>query len=188
MTSYNYFGHPGSTIEDPAFLIESIELDGRNVTSSEFPLGLNEHPDADHYDFALMRTMGWSLVGAAEHAQDSARIVVRLPREGVSYHVVRTAGRWALPDTRYRTERQLAQDAMLVQDASNLAGVTRAMNEGAVFLLRVGKRQETHPAMILFASKVHSLCGAGLSDQEVFNKAWSACETLAKPPEPHREW
>ena len=184
--SYNYFGRAGVLIENPNFLIESVELEGKDVTTGEFPLGLNDHPDTDHYNFALLRAMGWTLADEAAHMQDSARVVVRLPKEGVSFHVVRTAGRWALPDTRYRTERHLAQDAMAVQDASNLAGVTRAMNEGAVFLLRMGKRPETHPAMLLFASKVHSLCNAGLTDQARFHEAWEACEKLAQPPK--KEW
>lgn len=64
--------------------------------------------------------------------------------------------------TRYTDEKHLCADAVIVQDACNLAGVLGAMRDGAIFLDRAGLDTDAiraHPAMRAFADKVAHLTG-----------------------------
>jgi hypothetical protein len=82
---------------------------------------------------------------------------------------------------RYTSEAQIAKDAMAVQDASNLVGVLKSFHEASQWLMREGVTNlNEHPAMQLFASKVHSLTRMGLSNHLPFNLAWVACEELVR--------
>lgn len=74
-------------------------------------------------------------------------------------------------------------DALAVQDACNLSGVTRSMVE-TIDIVRVELQTQpdmrhrslwTHPALQLYASKVHELCCMGLSDTEQYGKAYKEC-------------
>ena len=85
--------------------------------------------------------------------------------------------------------QQLAADAMSVQDACNgLAvanGYARAMNDLRDALVREGLSSDTdairrHPINRLWASKIHDLCGMGLSDMERYSEAYAACMELVK--------
>lgn len=85
------------------------------------------------------------------------------------------------------TIKQLAQQAIDMQDACNLSGIIRSWAE-AISALRelcpnLGTRGiNAHPINCLFASKVHDLCNMGLSDSGPFGKAYAECKRLAGEP------
>ena len=82
---------------------------------------------------------------------------------------------------RYNSEAQIAKDAMAVQDASNLVGVLKSFHEASQWLLQANTPNlNEHPAMQLFACKVHSMTRMGLSSHVPFNLAWVACEELVR--------
>lgn len=84
-----------------------------------------------------------------------------------------------------KTLKQLAQEAIDVQDACNLSGVVhgwhRAMEDLCDILRDSGGTLErnTHPINQLWASKCHDLARMGMSDYEQFSKAYDACKKLA---------
>ena len=78
-----------------------------------------------------------------------------------------------------------AKRAITVQDACNLCGVVGSMRDWLAELANQGHDTNycnTHPVTIMFASKVHSLAGAGLTDPSVFSRAYARCKELASPP------
>lgn len=82
-----------------------------------------------------------------------------------------------------RTLQELAKEAIMVQDASNILGVTNGMAE-AVREIRENGVFATddiarHPITQMWASKVHDLAGMGLSNSDRYGKAYDACKKLA---------
>jgi hypothetical protein len=83
-----------------------------------------------------------------------------------------------------RTIKELAQEALNVQHASNLSGVvhgwSRSITELRELLHNPGTDEiNHHPINKLWASKVHDMTGMGLSDMEAFNKAYDVVDKLA---------
>ena len=95
------------------------------------------------------------------------------------------------PEQAPRTLAQLAQEAIDVQNASNPLGVSKSYGEA---LLELSKRLRLdklpcgtddiagHAIARLWASKVHSLHGMGMSDTNRFHEANQDCEALAAFP------
>ena len=74
------------------------------------------------------------------------------------------------------------QKAINVQDACNLSGVVHSWSQILSKLWEEARRLghgtdwvNQHPINVLFASKVSSLTGAGLSSMPAFSKAYDAC-------------
>lgn len=82
--------------------------------------------------------------------------------------------------------REVAQQAIQVQDACNLTGVLNSMLDCARKLKELPECQTTmslnmHPAMQLFADKVYSLTNpSGYERQECFGDAYRRCQELSK--------
>jgi len=78
------------------------------------------------------------------------------------------------------TIKQLAQQAIDVQNASNLSGVVNGFASVVQHLKNAGvQHPRLHPVARLWASKIHDLCGMGLSDGKVYVKVYDACLALA---------
>lgn len=81
---------------------------------------------------------------------------------------------------------RLAREALAVQDACNLKGVIVGLAEAREQILLLGGRQQgtdwfnRHPIMRLYASKIHSLAGLGLSDEGAFSAAFELCSRMAQ--------
>jgi len=78
--------------------------------------------------------------------------------------------------------RTWAEKAILVQDACNMSGVVTSMRQWLHELIDQGHDTaycNTHPVTVMFASKVHSLAGGGLTDELVFRHAHKKCQLLA---------
>jgi len=78
-----------------------------------------------------------------------------------------------------------AKAALTVQDACNLCGILYTWRELASTLMKALSTTNAvneHPAMQLFASKVHNLTGMGLSDLDAFSKAYEVCKRLSDGP------
>jgi hypothetical protein len=86
--------------------------------------------------------------------------------------------------------RRLAQDAMTVQDASNLSGVLHSFADGVVKVLRPemelrhqdGYWINHHPISQLFTDKLASLSGMPGDSHRYFSQAWDACTAIAADP------
>ena len=82
-----------------------------------------------------------------------------------------------------KTIKQLAQDALNVQDACNLSGVvhgfSRAMSDLCTLVPNTGERN-THPIAILWADKIAHLTGIQDLGNSVTMRAYDACHELAK--------
>ena len=83
------------------------------------------------------------------------------------------------------TLQELAKEAIEVQDACNIGGVSRRFAQ-VVQEVRVADHSGSgtdfwnrHPIIQLWASKIHSLAGMGFSEIEEFSKAYDACLELA---------
>jgi hypothetical protein len=79
-------------------------------------------------------------------------------------------------------EQELCRKALDIQDAVNPTAVANTLLDGLRFLIDLDtfSRRE-HPAVRLIVSKLHDLCGLGLSNADVFTKAYSRCHELAYP-------
>ena len=84
-----------------------------------------------------------------------------------------------------RTMEQLGQEALLVQDASNLSGVVHSFSR-AISRLRVLLREQgmesteavnTHPVCVLFSSKIASLTNS--ESMSCFHSAYKDCARLS---------
>lgn len=79
-----------------------------------------------------------------------------------------------------------AQKALDCQDACNLKAIIPSMNQARDLILELGGRDKgtdwfnSHPIMQMYASKIHSLCGMGLSDVDAFSKAYDLCQRMAR--------
>jgi len=87
--------------------------------------------------------------------------------------------------TDQKTLSQLASDALMVQNACNLTAVLRSAHEAARTLLRHPDSTGTdwvnqHPVMVLYADKIASLTGCNDIYSGNFDRAYDACESLAK--------
>jgi hypothetical protein len=91
-----------------------------------------------------------------------------------------------------RTLKQLAQEALDIQDACNPIGLSngigRAMSDLMDLLRKTNQRNDTavicsHPIFVLWASKLHSLAGLGISDIEKFGIAYDECCSMANAPD-----
>lgn len=70
-------------------------------------------------------------------------------------------------------------EALFVQDAGNLPAIARSFVQ--VCDQAMAEHKATHlvwkdPAVRLFAAKIHSLCGLGISDLKTFGDAYEACK------------
>lgn len=83
-----------------------------------------------------------------------------------------------------KTLRQLADDAIAMQDACNgfaiANGFGRAMTDLRDALKEAGEPTDTdafrnHPIYRLWASKIHDLAGMGLSDTDRYAEAYNWC-------------
>ena len=92
-----------------------------------------------------------------------------------------------------RTLKELAQEALDVQDTVNPLGISKSF---AVSLQELHDRLKAdglptdtasvcrHPIYRLWASKLHALAEMGMSDWCVYGKAEVACQQLVETPEP----
>lgn len=87
-----------------------------------------------------------------------------------------------------RTLRQLAQEALIVQDACNPLGISKgyatALTDLRTALESEGLPSDTgalcsHPVNQMWASKVHDLARMGLSDMDRYHDAYSWCKQQA---------
>jgi len=86
-----------------------------------------------------------------------------------------------------KTLKELARDALQVQDAVNLSGVVRSFGQALTDLREIARAEgwegtealNTHPIAQLWASKIHSLARMGLSDADAYGRAYIACQELA---------
>ena len=88
-----------------------------------------------------------------------------------------------------RTLKELAQEALDVQDACNLSGVVHGWSRSMSRLYEILREQKEfsgtdqvnhHPINQLWASKVQDLAGMGLSDYEAFSKAYMEVKQLSE--------
>ncbi len=84
-----------------------------------------------------------------------------------------------------KTMKQLAQEALDVQDAVNLSGLvhgwSRSISDLRALLPNVGTDAiNQHPVNKMWASKVHDLARMGLGDMMELSKAYDACKALAE--------
>jgi len=84
-----------------------------------------------------------------------------------------------------RTLRQLAQEALDVQNACNPLGLSRSYAEALSDLFENRRLPAStgdvcsHPINRLWASKLHDLAGMGISDTDRYGEAHRACQALA---------
>lgn len=82
-----------------------------------------------------------------------------------------------------RTLEQLAQEAIDIQNACNLRGLsTRYAEVVEELIVHVGSVAPVHAIHRLWASKLHDLAGMGLSNTERYGVAYETCKLLAKSP------
>jgi hypothetical protein len=88
-----------------------------------------------------------------------------------------------------RPLKQLAEEALAIQDACNPLGLTKgfaqATQELADTLRASGQPCDTraicrHPVFRLWTSKLHDLANMGMSDTERYSEAYSACKDVAR--------
>lgn len=82
-----------------------------------------------------------------------------------------------------KTIKDLANEALLVQDACNLSGIVHSFSRAITRLreLYPDKGTEfynTHPVCVLFSDKIASLTGSDSSS--AFEKAYEECKELSK--------
>lgn len=85
-----------------------------------------------------------------------------------------------------RTLKELAKEAIQIQDASNLLGLSKGFAEAVQKVadnLRGGLTSTSqincHPINQLWTAKLHDLSGMGFSDQDAYSKAYEECKKLA---------
>jgi len=79
-----------------------------------------------------------------------------------------------------RTIRELAQEAHDVQDACNLTGVVHAFSRAMTDLREIARAEgwesteklNTHPIVIMWSSKVSSLCGSECASEFIRAIDW----------------
>jgi len=81
-----------------------------------------------------------------------------------------------------KTIKEMAKDALRVQDACNLRGVLGSFHEASLALGRLPECQgtdwvNTHPIMVLYSDKVAELTGGGSA--RFVREAFDACRELA---------
>lgn len=79
------------------------------------------------------------------------------------------------------TDKEIAQEALDVQDACNLSGVVHSFSRIMSALSEKGlgtDAKNTHPAAILFASKIASLTGS--EHGSAFSSAYTWAQDTAK--------
>ena len=85
------------------------------------------------------------------------------------------------------TLKELAQDALQVQDACNLSGVVFSFGRAMEALWKILKEEKgadtdavnRHPIAVMYSSKIASLTGS--DDAAQFSAAYTACQALANP-------
>jgi hypothetical protein len=78
----------------------------------------------------------------------------------------------------------LAREAITIQDASNISGVSRGFCAAITELREIMPTIDStalarHPIVRLWASKIHDMAGMGLSDLDEFHKAYEWCKEQA---------
>lgn len=98
------------------------------------------------------------------------------------------------PTTPKRTIAQLAQEAIDIQNACNIRGVSKSFAkivdevydliqadaESCPISFTRYENIRTHPIVRLWASKIHDMACMGVSDGDAYAHAYDACEKLAK--------
>lgn len=88
-----------------------------------------------------------------------------------------------------KTLKELAQEALDVQDACNLSGVVHGWHRSMERLCAIMRELpdysgtdmvNTHPINKLWASKVYDLTNMGFNDTEAFYSAYLDCKKLAE--------
>ena len=87
-----------------------------------------------------------------------------------------------------RTLKEMASEAITIQDACNPLGLTKTFAQVTQDLAdQLQERGEfstanicRHPIFRLWASKLHDLAGMGLSDTDRYGEAYEACKKLAE--------
>lgn len=84
-----------------------------------------------------------------------------------------------------KTMKELAQEALDVQDACNLSGVIHSWSEVITQLRKILPNGGTqvlslHPINKLFAAKVIELTCMGFAKQEKYEEAFRECERMVK--------
>lgn len=86
------------------------------------------------------------------------------------------------------TLKELATEAIVVQDAVNMTGLAyrfaRVVDELKAALRENGQPNDTghvnrHPVVRLWVSKMHELAGMGFSDDARYGEAYHECQRLA---------
>lgn len=87
-----------------------------------------------------------------------------------------------------KTLKELAQEAIDVQDGCNLSGVVHGWHRAMETLCSILRENpgfngtdeiNQHPINQLWASKVHDLARMGLSDDVAYEAAYNECKKLA---------
>lgn len=92
-----------------------------------------------------------------------------------------------------RSLKALAQEAIDIQNACNIRGVSKSfaevvdeVHELLAFEAMVGSgiparypHTRFHPVVKLWASKIHDLTCMGLSDMDAYHEAYEACKAMA---------
>jgi hypothetical protein len=87
-----------------------------------------------------------------------------------------------------RTLKEMAAEAIAIQNACNPLGLTKTFGQVTQELadrLREQGAASTsdicrHPIFRLWASKLHDLAGMGISDTDRYGQAYEACRELAE--------
>jgi hypothetical protein len=85
------------------------------------------------------------------------------------------------PITKETTMRPLhiiAQEAIEIQDACNLSGLATSFGRIAEELIEYHAGPDCIPILQLWISKLHNLCGLGLSDLDGYHHAYARCKEL----------
>lgn len=81
-----------------------------------------------------------------------------------------------------KTLKQLAREAIDIQSAGNMLGLSNGFAEALSELSRHVQVQHirAHPITRLWVSNLHNLADMGVSDTEAYGKAYAACSALAE--------
>jgi len=83
-----------------------------------------------------------------------------------------------------RTIKQLAEEALRIQDASNLPGVLYTWNESIRRLMRIvnlnSEELHVHPINVMFCNKINHLCGTASTTPVYREKVLNALDAVNK--------
>lgn len=85
-----------------------------------------------------------------------------------------------------KTMQQLACDALMVQNASNIHGVVNGLRRAMDDLSKHVSGSDAvanHPVTRLFVTQIMHLSGMGMADLDTYQEAHDECQRLAKGPD-----